>query len=122
MRAIIFLSIMFAGLIGFSQTLPTPGTAIDINSINTKKFIIGVGNSGSDIYNNVLEFLQNDNAITIYAVCEGHHIIGFEAKKDIYKSYDEVRDLLISEYPEIVLNKKDDTIFTKDCSDEIKKQ
>lgn len=120
MRFIMLLTLLSISTLGFSQL--TSNNIRETVPVKSESFVIGIGNAGSDMYNNVLDYLQNDNAISVYAVCESHHIIGIKVTNSAYKSYDLVRDLLMNEYPDILLNRKDDAIFTKDCSDEIKKQ
>ncbi len=87
-----------------------------------KSYVIGIGNSDKSDYKKILIYLKEDNAIKVYATCESHNTIGFSALTNTYKSYDTIRDLLLNQFEDLKLYRKDDSIFSKDCSDEIKKQ
>lgn len=91
-------------------------------SINVTKYIIGIGNEESKMFYDVLNDLQNSTSIKVYAVCETHRVIGVTVQNNEFKSYDVLRDQLLSEYPEVLLFRKDETILNLDCKDEILKQ
>lgn len=91
-------------------------------TINSSKYIIGIGNEDTKLFNNVLTDLQANTNIKVYAYCEQNKIIGLVVNNNGYKSYDEVRDFLLNEYPDIALFRKEETILNLDCKDEIIKQ
>ena len=91
-------------------------------TINSSKYIIGIGNEDTKLFNNVLTDLQANANIKVYAYCERNKIIGLVVNNNGYKSYDVVRDFLLSEYPSIALYRKEETILNLDCKDEILKQ
>lgn len=74
------------------------------------------------MYFEVLGNLQNNTAIKVYAFCETHRIIGITVENNDYKSYDEVRNELVNEYPALLLFRKDNSIFSLDCKEETLKQ
>jgi hypothetical protein len=120
MRIFILLTMTLFSLNGFSQ--------LTSNNVKTElipkseKYVIGIGNHEIDTYKNVLNYLKNDNAVDIYAICESQNIIGFKTSTSTYKSYDIIRDLLLNEFEGLKLYRKDESIFSKDCSDELLKQ
>ena len=120
MRYLILSILISVSTLGFSQNQLTPQAKT--NSVSYEKFVIGIGNSDENFYTNVLHYLENDNAIVVYAICESHKIIGFKVNISLHKDYDTVRDLLLNEFEDLKLFRKEETIFTNDCSDEIKKQ
>ena len=86
------------------------------------KYTIGIGNQESKMFFDVLAKVQNTSAIKVIAVCETNSIIGIEVENSEYKSYDEVSHFLVSEFPDISLYRKEETIFNLDCKNEILKQ
>lgn len=91
-------------------------------SINTTKYVIGIGNDDAKMYNEVLTDLQTNETIKIYAYCEKDRIIALIVNNNDFKSYDYVRDFLLREYPDILLFRKNETILNLDCNDQISKQ
>ena len=116
---IITISLLLS-ISGFSQL--TSNTTKEASPTKGSQYVIGIGNYESGIYNKVIEYLKNDTKIQVYAVCESHRIIGFKTINNIYKSYDIVRDLLLSYFIDLNIQRKDDSIFSNECLDEIKKQ
>ena len=86
------------------------------------RYIIGIGNEEMSMFKDVLANLQNSSTLKVYAVCETHRIIGITVQNSAYKSYDVLRDQLLSEFPDILLFQKNDSIFNLDCKNEILKQ
>jgi len=121
MKIITLLSLILLFLNGISQSTSSYNSE---NQTITKKnsYVIGIGNSDNSEYNKVLTYLQEDNAIEVYATCKSHNTIGFVVQTNTYKSYDVVRDNLLNEFERLKLYRKDDSIFSEDCSNEIKKQ
>jgi len=107
------LFIILLNSIGYSQ----------LNSNANNKFIIGIGNSDVNVYKNVLTYLEDDPSINVYAICDAHHIIGFKINNsNANNSYDFIRDNLLNQFEDLILNRKDDSIFKKDCRNELEKQ
>lgn len=85
-------------------------------------YIIGIGNEDISMFNDVLISLQSNSTLKVYAICETHRAIGITVQNSAYKSYDVLRDQLLNEFPDIIVLKKDDSIFNLDCKNEILKQ
>lgn len=120
MRILIIPIIIILTISGYSQ--PPSSTTKKNQSIKVSQYVIGIGNYESVFYNKVLQYLKTDTKIEVYAICESHRIIGFKTTNNTYKSYDVVRDLLLTEFYGIKLSRKDDSILINECKDEILKQ
>lgn len=117
------LTLGFILLFTTLMTAQTNRTSSSISpSINVTKYVIGIGNVESKMFYDVLNVLQNSSSIKVYAVCETQQVLGVIVNNYTYKGYDEVRDFLLNEYPDIQLYRKDETILNLDCKDEILKQ
>ena len=125
MQRILLIIFFLPSFIGYSQS-NNKSLKNNINNDGSvlvwEKYVIGIANSDDELFNSILNDLKNDAAINVYAVCNEHHIIGFNAHRNTYKSYDIIRDHLQNKYFELTLLRKDESIFSKDCSDEILKQ
>ena len=122
MRVLILLTISLFSLNGYAQLLSNiPEIQVSENNTDVT-YVIGIGNLDLSAYNDVLNYLENDVATQVYATCNMHRIIGFRVLNNGYKSYDVIRDHLLNTFNDLLLLRKDDAIFTKDCSDEILKQ
>ena len=116
----IFFSLMLFSLSAVAQV---DKTAPVVNQLKTEsRYVIGIGNQEIGMFKDVLANLQNSSTLKVYAVCETHRIIGITVQNSAYKSYDVLRDQLLSEFPTILLFRKDDSIFNLDCKNEILKQ
>ena len=122
MRYSILTILLFISSFSYSQLLTLANPSPTPNTVPSESYVIGIGNSEIEMYADILDYLQNKEAVEVYAVCESHHIIGFRVLNSVYKSYDIIRDQLQLDYPELILLRKNETIFTKDCSEEILKQ
>jgi hypothetical protein len=119
---ILFILLFTFSLSSIGQVYNTAFVPDKVKRENVTEYIIGIGNQDKNIFLSVFEDLKTDAAINIYAVCETNRIFGISVQNSEYKSYDEVRDNLINMYPDILLFRKNNTIFSKDCKDEILKQ
>lgn len=103
----------------FAQANKAPNTSL---SQNTTKYVVGIGNDDVKIYNDVLTDLQASGNIKIYAYCDKNKIVGFAVNNNNFKSYDYLRDYLLSEYPGIELYRKSENSLNLDCNDQTSKQ
>ena len=120
MKKIIFFILLLSFMKGYSQEKSTNN--LPVSQIKTEEYVFGIGNKEFKIYADVLTDLQNDQNVLVYAYCETHQIIGVKVIDNAYKSYDAFRDFLLNKYPGIMLFRKDGSIFSKDCKNEILKQ
>lgn len=105
------------------KMLSSTRTSLIVNQTKGRtKYTIGIGNQESKMFFDVLAKVQATTAIKVIAVCETNSIIGIEVENSAYKSYDEVSHFLVSEFPDISLYRKEETILNLDCKNEILKQ
>lgn len=104
----------------FAQTEKSPDVSV---STNVTKYVIGIGNDDDDkMYNEVLNYIKSEGGLRVYATCETQQILGVVVKNSTFKSYDVLRDLLLTQYPTLLLFRKDSSILANDCKDEILKK
>lgn len=121
MRPLLILSLfLFLGLSSFGQLYNTATSPIKVT--NELNYILGIGNQEENMFFDVLNNLQDNVSIKVYAVCESHHIIGITVQDNEYESYDVIHDLLMNKYPTLILYRKKGSILKNDCKDEILKQ
>jgi hypothetical protein len=111
----VFLSLSSVGQLYNTKSIP-------IKVVSESQYILGIGNQEESMFLDVLTYLENNTSIRVYAVCEQHRVIGVKVMDNVYRSYDVINELLISQYPSLLLYRKNDTIFKLDCKDEIAKQ
>lgn len=117
-----FLFILMLGMfVGVSaQNIEEDNQLQSIPEAETK-YIIGIGNEDISMFNDVLAKLRTNSTLRVYEVCETHRVIGVSVQNSAYKSYDVLRDQLLSEFPDILLFQKNDSIFNIECKNEILK-
>lgn len=91
-------------------------------SNNVTDYIIGIGNADSKMYFEVLNYIKNEDGLRVFTSCETQQILGVVVKNSTFKSYDVLRDLLLTQYPTLLLFRKDSSILANDCKNEILKQ
>lgn len=112
---------MIVAMIGYGQLQKNNTTPIETEK-KVEKYIIGIGNDEPSIYKSILEYLQNSSYVKVGRYCYLHQIIEVKVLNEEFKNYDEFLVYLKFEFDSLMIYRKDDSIFTKDCQDEILKQ
>lgn len=121
-KILLITSLVISTTFCFGQNIEQDNELQNLQETESR-YVIGIGNEGEmSMFNDVLANLQNSSTLKVYAVCETHRVIGITVQNSAYKSYDILRDQLLSEFPTILLFQKDDSIFNLDCKNEILKQ
>lgn len=112
----IFLSI---SCIGFAQTKKS---VLPISSQQSENFIVGIGNTDPSVFFDIITYIETTANISVDKQCETNKILSLKVLTKHYRTYDHVRDMIKIQFPNVILNRKNETILLKDCSDEILKQ
>jgi len=97
---------MFFSMIGFGQR-------------TGEKYVVGIGNDQLK-FQSVLEYLQKSKYVKVNKYCYTTQAIGVEVVNKEFKNYEEFVVYLKFEFDDLMLYKKDESIFTKECEREIK--
>lgn len=85
-----------------------------------EKYVIGIGNDNPTMYYKVVEYLQKSPYVKVYRECFVTQAIGVEVVNKEFKNYEEFVVYLKFEFDDLMLYKKDENIFTKECENEVK--
>lgn len=107
--AIIFLLVLSSSL-GHGQT--SIGFSIPSKHFKIEKYVIYIDNEDAEVYFSCLEYLEHSSRIKVFAVCEERCLIGFRAT---YNSYDNVKGVLMHEFPDMILFRKDNEFLESEC-------
>lgn len=97
-------------VIGYSQT--SVNLKLSNRGFKIEKYVIYIDNEDSEVYFSCLEYLEHSNKIKVFAVCEERCLIGFRAT---YNSYDNVKGVLMHEFPDMILFRKDNEFLESEC-------
>lgn len=118
---ILFVSLFLFNFFAKAQVVNNNRTESAIGAIKTSNYIIGIGNPDQKMFLDVFDYTKTIVGSRIYAVCETQQVIGITVRNNEFKSYDVLRDLLLSQFPTLMLFRKDDSILNNDCKNEILK-
>ena len=82
------------------------------------RYHIGVGNEEASAFSEILINLRADSGVELTAICEAHQLLTVSVNSDYYKSYDVLRDHLLSLNPDLLLFRKNDGNFPESCKEE----
>jgi len=91
------------------------------NKKTIEKFVIGIGNNVEMFYD-VLEFIEKSPFCKTYAYCEIHQIIGVYIYDVDLKDFEKFKYYIQLNFDEVFIFRKDESIFSKECKEEILKQ
>lgn len=110
-KIILLLSILLIGMSGFCQ----------VDQDKSEKYIIGIIEEKPGQYLRTIDFLENSTYVRVYMYCVETQVIGVEVINNEFRNYDEFYKYLKFEYSDLRVYKKDETLFTKECLEEFKK-
>lgn len=119
---IIFIVLFLISFYAKSQVGTTTRTQDLIISGASANYVVGIGNEEEKMFLDVLALIRNTNGVKVTFVCESQSVVAVTVIQNAFKSYDVFRDLLLAEYSNLLLFRKDNTILVNDCKDEILKQ
>lgn len=98
-----------------------------VNQINESKparseYFIGVGNAEPDYYYDLLSLFRSDSNIEVTSFCENERRISVSVNDTAYKSYDVFLNLILTEQPGTIVERKNSKADSSECDQEQLKQ